>query len=80
MHLASCESPGSALASGIAVHFQEDLTVLVGENNGGKTNVIDAIRLLTAPLNGRRDRYPEEQDLRRGAFQIDLKSPVTSAG
>jgi AAA ATPase domain len=54
----SCENVG--------IQFQRDLTVLVGENNGGKTNVIDAIRLLTTPLNGRRDRYPEEQDLRRG--------------
>ena len=45
------------------ISFQSDLTVLVGENNGGKSNVIDAIRLLTLPLNGRRDRYPEDDDL-----------------
>jgi putative ATP-dependent endonuclease of OLD family len=51
----------------ITVHFQPDLTVLVGENNGGKSNVIDAIRLLTLPLNGRRERYPEDEDLRRRA-------------
>jgi len=30
----------------------KDLTLLVGENNGGKSNAIDAIRLLTAPLGG----------------------------
>lgn len=57
------------------VLFQPDLTVLVGENNGGKSNIIDAIRLLTLPLNGRRERYPEDDDLRRGAtppnFQIE---------
>jgi putative ATP-dependent endonuclease of OLD family len=47
--------------------FQPDLTVLVGENNGGKSNIIDAIRLCTAPLSGRRDRYCEEEDLRLGA-------------
>ena len=46
------------------VAFQKELTVLVGENNGGKSNIIDAIRLLTMPLNGRRDRYAEDGDLR----------------
>src|ERR1017187_7723413 len=46
------------------VRFQKELTVLVGENNGGKSNIIDAIRLLTTPLNGRRDRYAEDTDLR----------------
>jgi predicted ATPase len=35
--------------------LRPELTVLVGENNGGKSNVIDAMRLLTLPLNGRRD-------------------------
>ena len=51
----------------VTISLQKDLTVLVGENNGGKSNIIDAIRLLTLPLNGRRERYPEEEDLRRGA-------------
>ena len=55
--------------------MQSELTVLVGENNGGKSNVIDAMRLLTLPLNGRRDRYAEDDDVRRGAaeksFAID---------
>lgn len=59
------------------VSFQPDLTVLVGENNGGKSNILDAIRLLTLPLNGRRDRYPEDDDLRRGStdghFSIEGK-------
>jgi len=59
----------------VNVLFQPDLTILVGENNGGKSNIIDAIRLLTMPLSGRRERYPEDDDLHRGAtvqnFQID---------
>jgi len=41
-----------------------DLTIFVGENNGGKSNAIDAIRLLTAPLTGRRDLYCETTDIR----------------
>ena len=66
MHLSELRISGFRSCEKVAVHLEEDLTVLVGENNGGKTNVIDAIRLLTAPLNGRRDRYPEEPDIRRG--------------
>lgn len=48
------------------INLRDDLTVLVGENNGGKSNVIDGIRLLSLPLNGRRERYAEDEDLRRG--------------
>jgi len=46
------------------VELQRDLTVFVGENNGGKSNAIDAIRLLTVPLGGRRELYCEPTDVR----------------
>ena len=46
------------------VELQRDLTVFVGENNGGKSNAIDAIRLLTRPLSGRRELYCEPTDVR----------------
>jgi putative ATP-dependent endonuclease of OLD family len=46
------------------VELQKDLTVFVGENNGGKSNAIDAIRLLTQPLGGRREIYCEPTDVR----------------
>ena len=49
----------------VTVRFHRELTVLVGENNGGKSNIIDGLRLLTLPLSGRRERYPEDDDLRR---------------
>tara|TARA_R110002072_G_scaffold273000_1_gene433265 strand:- start:6132 stop:7961 length:1830 start_codon:yes stop_codon:yes gene_type:complete len=49
------------------ISFERGLTVLVGENNGGKSNIIDAIRLLSTPLNGRRDLYCEQTDIRFGA-------------
>lgn len=45
----------------------EGLTILVGENNGGKSNAIDAIRLLTASLGGRREIYCETTDIRFGS-------------
>lgn len=46
------------------VELQRDLTVFVGENNGGKSNAIDGIRLLTQPLGGRREIYCEPTDVR----------------
>ncbi|MNV65254.1 recombination protein F [compost metagenome] len=39
----------------IEIPLYEDLTVFAGENNGGKSNAIDAMRLLTLPLSGRRE-------------------------
>lgn len=48
------------------VTLQPTLTLLVGENNSGKSNVIEALRLATAPLNLRRTRYFEADDRSRG--------------
>ncbi len=48
------------------VSLQPDLTILVGENNSGKSNTIDALRLLTPPLSGRRDIYCQPTDIRFG--------------
>ncbi|HWG38317.1 MAG TPA: AAA family ATPase [Terriglobales bacterium] len=47
----------------------KDLTILVGENNGGKSNAIDAIRLLTPPLGGKRELYCEATDIRFGSAE-----------
>jgi len=66
------------------VTFEKQLTVLVGENNGGKSNLIDAIRLLTSPLSGRRDIYCESTDIRFGTEDVPYEltahfSPLTPA-
>jgi len=45
------------------VKLQPALTIIVGENNSGKSNVIDATRLITSPLSGRRSRYFDNDDL-----------------
>lgn len=55
----------------------KDLTILVGENNGGKSNAIDAIRLLTTPLGGRRELYCETTDIRFGG--IDRKFALSAS-
>jgi putative ATP-dependent endonuclease of OLD family len=49
--------------------FEKDLTILVGENNGGKSNAIDALRLITTPLSGRREIYYETADIRFGSAE-----------
>jgi putative ATP-dependent endonuclease of OLD family len=51
------------------VHLYKGLTTLIGENNGGKSNAIDAIRLLTTPVAGRRELYCETTDIRFGSAE-----------
>ena len=53
----------------IEIPLCKDLTVFVGENNGGKSNAIDAIRLITTPLGGRRAIYAELTDVRFGSVE-----------
>ena len=55
----------------------KDLTLLVGENNGGKSNAIDGIRLLTAPLGGRREIYCETTDIRFGSTERNFELSAT---
>jgi putative ATP-dependent endonuclease of OLD family len=55
------------------IELQKDLTVFVGENNGGKSNAIDAMRLLTVPLGGRREIYCEGTDIRFQSTRPDFE-------
>ncbi len=64
MYLSSAKLKNFRSFDDCEIDFQPDLTVLVGENNGGKSNAIDAIRLLTIPLGGRREIYCEATDVR----------------
>src|SRR5579863_5683408 len=69
MHLDSLRLERFRSCPNVTIILQPELTVLVGENNGGKSNIIEALRLLTLPLNGRRERYAEDDDLRRGSAE-----------
>jgi predicted ATP-binding protein involved in virulence len=55
----------------------KDLTILVGENNGGKSNTIDALRLITTPLSGRREIYCESSDIRFGGAELKFEVQAT---
>jgi len=57
--------------------FGKDLTILVGENNGGKSNTIDALRLITTPLSGRREIYCESSDIRSGGAEPKFEVQAT---
>ena len=57
----------------IEIAMQPKLTVFVGENNGGKSNAIDAVRLVTVPLNGRRELYCEPTDIRFDCGQKEFE-------
>src|SRR3954447_25388972 len=48
-----------------AVSFDPTLTLLIGENNSGKSNVIDALRSLF------QNEFGNRRGLRRGDFQHD---------
>ncbi|ROO63104.1 putative ATP-dependent endonuclease of OLD family [Micromonospora sp. Llam0] len=67
MYLAGLRLTNFRSCRDVEIKLQPGLTLLVGDNNSGKSNVIDAIRLLTTPLSGRRVRYLEADDVSTGA-------------
>jgi putative ATP-dependent endonuclease of OLD family len=63
-----------------SVRLNRDLTVLVGENSSGKSNFIEAIRILTDPLDGHRTRYLGREDLFRRPDAEMVKLTATYSG
>ncbi|MEQ1515991.1 MAG: AAA family ATPase [Usitatibacteraceae bacterium] len=66
MHLKALHLNNFRSFDDVLIPFEPDITLLVGENNAGKSNAIDALRLLTLPLSGRREIYCESSDIRFG--------------
>ncbi|TDW22121.1 ATP-dependent nuclease [Kribbella kalugense] len=66
MYLRELRIVGFRSCADVVIPFQSDVTLLVGENNSGKSNVVEALRLATVPLSGRRSRYFEVEDVTRG--------------
>ncbi len=56
-----------------------DLTILAGENNGGKSNAIEALRLVTTPFSKRREMYCESTDIRFGSAERKFELDATFA-
>jgi len=80
MYLSQLELNNFRSFSNEQIFFQPGLTVLVGENNGGKSNIIDAIRLLSTPLSGRRELYCEQTDIRFGVTLRTFELRATFSG
>lgn len=80
MHLSELNLINFRSFSEETVYFEKKLTVLVGENNGGKSNIIDAIRLLTTPLGGRRELYCEHTDIRFGSSSASFELKASFEG
>ncbi|MEA5358285.1 AAA family ATPase [Amycolatopsis sp., V23-08] len=74
MRLTSLEARNFRSLREVRLPVREHLTVVIGENNGGKSNLLDLVRLLTDPLDGRRDRYWDADDVARmpGSGIVDL--------
>ncbi len=53
----------------VQVRFQDDLTILIGENDSGKSSVLDALQLFLSAVEARRPEPPPDSD-----FHVD---PVT---
>ncbi|WP_436493194.1 ATP-dependent nuclease [Actinokineospora sp. HUAS TT18] len=82
MKLASIEARNFRSLRDVRVPVREHLTVVIGENNGGKSNLLDVVRLLTDPLDGRRDRYWDIDDVARmqgiGPVELTATYELTS--
>ncbi|GAA2064242.1 ATP-dependent endonuclease [Catenulispora yoronensis] len=76
MYLARLEASGFRSLRETRIDLRPEVTILVGENNGGKTNVIDAVQLLVDPLEeGRARRWWTRDDVADGC-----SGPVTLTG
>jgi putative ATP-dependent endonuclease of OLD family len=80
MYLSSAHLRNFRSCADTHVLFQPALTLIVGENNAGKSNVVDALRLSTRPLSGRRTRYFERDDLFRSSTAnfVDIENTYSN--
>ncbi|MFG2351806.1 ATP-dependent nuclease [Streptomyces phaeochromogenes] len=80
MHLRQLDIRNFRSCYDIEVEFRPGITLLVGENNSGKSNVIEALRLATTPLNRRATRWFDESDLSHGREAEEARFRATYDG
>ncbi|MBF6095760.1 ATP-dependent nuclease [Nocardia cyriacigeorgica] len=72
MHISQVHTSNYRSCREVTVTFRPDLTVLAGENNAGKSTVIDALRVLTEPLDNGRVPWPTDAEVTAGEFTTRL--------
>ena len=64
----------------VTVALRPDMTVLAGENNAGKSTVVDALRVLTDPLDQGRAPWPVDADVADGEESCELGVTLAAIG
>lgn len=72
MYLGRVRAKGFKSLLDTDVALRPGVTVMVGENNAGKSNFIDVLRLLTDPLDDRRTRWWDAEDVHSWADTAEL--------
>ena len=63
---------------GLEIHFQKGVNVLIGENDSGKTAIVDAIRYVLRTQSGEfiqfedKDFYQDSDGNRKDEFKINI--------
>ncbi|WP_433272288.1 ATP-dependent nuclease [Pseudonocardia xinjiangensis] len=67
MRLASIGASNFRAFDEVTIPLRNQVTVVIGENNAGKSTLLDMLRLVTDPLDGRRNLYWDADDIARAA-------------
>jgi putative ATP-dependent endonuclease of the OLD family len=72
MHISQVHASNYRSCGDVTVTLRRDLTVLAGENNVGKSTVVDALRVLTEPLENGRVPWPTDAEVTAGELTTRL--------
>lgn len=76
MHISQVHASNYRSCRDVTVRLRPDLTVLAGENNAGKSTVVDALRVLTEPLDDGRIPWPTDADVTSGQVTTRLSATL----
>jgi putative ATP-dependent endonuclease of OLD family len=65
MWLKAIRAVGFRSLLSVTLRLRDRPAMVIGENNGSASSLLSAVRLLTAPFEGRRDRYWDVNDISR---------------
>ena len=80
MYLAELELSGFRAFADSRIPLRRGVMVLVGENSAGKSAVVDATRMITDPLDGRRSLWADSDDVCRTGDRSSFTLRMTLRG